>query len=99
MSRDTGRGAPGAGPAAVASFAVGAGVRPESTRDRILDIALDLFIRKGYTETSLREIGAALGISKAALYYHFASKQAILLARHERVHELSDRLLPLLRPE
>ena len=39
----------------------------QSTRERILDIALDLFVRKGYAETSLREIAAELGFSKAAL--------------------------------
>lgn len=67
-----------------------------STRERILDIALDLFVRKGYTETSLREIAAELGFSKAALYYHFESKQDILGALHMRMHGLSDSLLPLL---
>ena len=67
-----------------------------STRERILDIALDLFVRKGYVETSLREIAAELGFSKAALYYHFESKQDILLALHMRLHRLADGLLPLL---
>ncbi|MBO0686805.1 MAG: helix-turn-helix transcriptional regulator, partial [Candidatus Dormibacteraeota bacterium] len=38
-----------------------------STRERILDVALDLFARKGYAETSLREVAAELGITKAAL--------------------------------
>src|SRR5262245_60997191 len=69
------------------------------TRERILDAALDLFVRKGYGETSLREIAAALGFSKAALYYHFESKQEILLALHLRVHRLADELLPLLQRE
>ena len=70
---------------------------PATTRERILDIALDLFIRKGYAETSLREIAAELGFSKAALYYHFESKQDILLALHRRVHDLTDEALPLLQ--
>jgi AcrR family transcriptional regulator len=56
------------------------------TRERILDIALDLFIDKGYDKTSLREIAEKLGFSKAALYYHFASKDDILLALHQRLH-------------
>jgi len=72
---------------------------PLSTRERILDIALDLFIRKGYAETSLREIATELGFSKAALYYHFESKQDILLALHMRVHELTNEVLPLLRAD
>jgi AcrR family transcriptional regulator len=59
----------------------------KSTRDRILDVALDLFIEKGYDKTSLREIAEPLGFSKAALYYHFASKEDILMALHMRLHE------------
>ncbi|MFL5956615.1 MAG: TetR/AcrR family transcriptional regulator, partial [Solirubrobacterales bacterium] len=70
-----------------------------TTRERILDVALDLFVRKGYAETSLREIAAELGFSKAALYYHFESKQDILLALHRRVHSLTDGVLPLLQAE
>jgi len=73
--------------------------RGSTTRERILDIALDLFIRRGYAETSLREIAAELGFSKAALYYHFESKQDILLALHMRVHSLTDGVLPMLQAE
>jgi AcrR family transcriptional regulator len=64
-------------------------VTPEakSTRERILDVALDLFIEKGYDKTSLREIAEPLGFSKAALYYHFASKEDILMALHMRIHD------------
>jgi AcrR family transcriptional regulator len=58
-----------------------------STRDRILDVALDLFIEKGYDKTSLREIAEQLGFTKAALYYHFESKADILMALHLRLHE------------
>lgn len=68
----------------------------KSTRERILDIALDLFIEKGFDKTSLREIAEHLGFSKAALYYHFASKDEILLSLHRRLfavaHGILDRL-------
>ncbi|MGO9874712.1 MAG: TetR/AcrR family transcriptional regulator [Acidimicrobiia bacterium] len=57
------------------------------TRERILDIALELFSTQGYDKTSLREIAERLGFSKAAIYYHFASKEEILLALHLRLHE------------
>jgi AcrR family transcriptional regulator len=57
-----------------------------STRERILDAALDLFIEKGYDGTSLREIAERLHFTKAALYYHFASKEDILMALHMRLH-------------
>src|SRR5271154_5711535 len=63
-----------------------ADVQEGSTRERILDVALDLFIEKGFDKTSLREIAEKLGFSKAALYYHFASKDDILLALHQRLH-------------
>ncbi len=57
-----------------------------STRERILDAALDLFIEKGFDGTSLREIAEKLGFTKAALYYHYASKDDILMALHMRLH-------------
>lgn len=59
-----------------------------ATRERILDVALDLFTEQGYDKTSLREIAEALGFTKAALYYHFERKEDILLALHLRMHEL-----------
>jgi AcrR family transcriptional regulator len=62
----------------------------KSTRERILDVALDLFLDKGYDKTSLREIAEQLGFSKAALYYHFASKEDIFMALHERLHHLAE---------
>jgi len=67
-----------------------------STRDRILDVALDLFVEQGYDKTSLREIAEKMGFSKAALYYHFASKADILMGLHQRMHSAIDDLVPLL---
>jgi AcrR family transcriptional regulator len=58
-----------------------------STRERILDISLELFTAQGYDKTSLREIADGLGFTKAAIYYHFASKADILMALHMRLHE------------
>jgi AcrR family transcriptional regulator len=48
------------------------------TRERILAVANELFIDQGYEGTSLREIADRLDITKAALYYHFRSKDDIL---------------------
>ena len=48
------------------------------TRARIQEIALALFSTRGYEATSLQEIAAALDVTKAALYYHFPSKAALL---------------------
>src|SRR5580704_2197940 len=58
------------------------------TRERILDVALELFIDKGYEKTSLREIAERMGFTKAALYYHFASKGDMLIALHLRLHQI-----------
>lgn len=54
---------------------------PETpTRQRILDVAIDLFIEQGYDGTSLREIAERVGVTKAALYHHFAGKAEIVSA-------------------
>ena len=58
-----------------------------STREKILDVALDLFTVQGFDGTSMREIAERLHISKPAIYYHFASKEEILMALHMRLHE------------
>ncbi|MBT2503449.1 TetR/AcrR family transcriptional regulator [Curtobacterium sp. ISL-83] len=52
--------------------------RGTATRERVQQVALDLFTRQGYEATSLREIAEAVGINKASLYYYFPSKEAIL---------------------
>jgi AcrR family transcriptional regulator len=52
-------------------------VKP-STRQKILESAIQLFAMKGYTETTIRELAAAVGIKEASLYNHFPSKSAIL---------------------
>jgi AcrR family transcriptional regulator len=52
--------------------------RHRSTRERIQAVALELFAAQGYDKTSLREIAERLGVTKAALYYHFQSKEDIV---------------------
>ena len=54
------------------------------TGARIRAVALDLFSSQGYEQTSLREIADRVGLTKASLYYHYPSKQALLLARRRR---------------
>ncbi|MFG1872371.1 TetR/AcrR family transcriptional regulator [Micromonospora arborensis] len=48
------------------------------TRGRIKAVALELFTEQGYEKTSLREIAERLNVTKAALYYHFKSKDDIV---------------------
>ena len=50
----------------------------QDTRARIQSVALELFAEQGYDKTSLREIAERLGVTKAALYYHFKSKEDIV---------------------
>ncbi|HUX49686.1 MAG TPA: TetR/AcrR family transcriptional regulator [Spirochaetia bacterium] len=52
--------------------------RRSDTRERIQETALKLFTEKGYESTSLREIAEVLGVTKAALYYHFKTKEEII---------------------
>jgi AcrR family transcriptional regulator len=54
--------------------------RASGTRQRILDIARELFARQGFTGTSIADIAGELGTTTAALYYHFRSKADILNA-------------------
>ena len=49
-----------------------------STREQILEAALDLFAVNGYEATSISQLADAVGIRKASLYSHFANKQDIL---------------------
>jgi len=48
------------------------------TRSRAQQVALQLFAEQGYEKTALREIAERLGVTKAALYYHFRSKEDIV---------------------
>ncbi|MEU1082427.1 helix-turn-helix domain-containing protein [Streptomyces sp. NPDC005908] len=57
--------------------------RRGNTRQRIQDVALGLFAEQGYEKTSLREIAEQLDVTKAALYYHFKTKEEILVSIFE----------------
>ncbi|HQO03164.1 MAG TPA: TetR/AcrR family transcriptional regulator [Spirochaetota bacterium] len=50
----------------------------EATRDSILEEALDLFSKKGYSGTSIRDIVHRVGIKGSSLYNHFSGKDEIL---------------------
>ena len=59
--------------------AAATGTTPRTdTRSRAQKVALELFAEQGYEKTSLREIAGRLGVTKAALYYHFKSKEDIV---------------------
>jgi AcrR family transcriptional regulator len=54
------------------------------TRDRIEKASIRLFVRKGVTETTVRDIAGALDMSEGALYRHFESKDDLVWQLFER---------------
>ncbi|MCL2045600.1 MAG: TetR/AcrR family transcriptional regulator [Oscillospiraceae bacterium] len=50
-----------------------------STKEKIMISALELFCQKGYSETSIRDIATAVGITAGSIYGHFTSKEEMLL--------------------
>jgi AcrR family transcriptional regulator len=70
------------------------------TRDRIEKAAIRLFVEKGVTETSVRDIARAVDISEGALYRHFVSKDELVWAVFERHYvEFAGRLEALAKSE
>lgn len=61
-----------------------------NTKERILQEALQLFAQKGYMATSMSDIAKQLGITKPALYKHYASKQAIFESIIGRMNQLDE---------
>lgn len=54
-----------------------------STKQRILEVSIDLFSQNGYSAVSVREITKAVGIKESALYNHYKTKDALLEAIYE----------------
>lgn len=50
-----------------------------ATREGILDVAYQLFLRRGYDRTSVREIARSTGLSQGALLHHFTSKEELFV--------------------
>ena len=58
--------------------------RYDNTRDRIEHAAIQLFVEKGVSETTVRDIARAVDMSEGALYRHFASKEELVWTLFER---------------
>jgi AcrR family transcriptional regulator len=54
--------------------------RTRDTRQRIHGVALELFLEKGFAQTTMQDIADRLGLTKAALYYHFPTKSDLIRA-------------------
>jgi len=70
----------------------------EKTRARILASALSLFVKKGYEHTTFTDIAARLKMTKGAVYWHFESKEELLIElvriAFERFQRQIDELMP-----
>jgi len=62
-------------------------------RRQILIQATRLFVNRGYSSISMREIAEACGVTKAALYYHFKDKENLILAILESYLDEVERLI------
>ena len=63
-------------------------IEKENTKEKIEQIALELFSRYGYRAVSIRDICKELGFRESSIYYHFANKQAIMDALLEKIEGL-----------
>lgn len=68
-------------------------LKKDKTREVLLDKAAQMFSRKGYQSTSLKEIAAAADMKAGSLYYHFVSKEALMVEVLDRsIQFISDRV-------
>lgn len=69
--------------------------REPAAQKRLLDAALELFTRKGYAATSVREIVETAGVTKPVLYYYYGSKEGIYLSLFREPFALFDEFIEL----
>ena len=67
--------------------------KSDETRARILAAAIDLFRRRGFDATTMREIAAEAEMATGAAYYYFDSKDAIVLAFYDQAMREMEPLL------
>lgn len=74
--------------------------KSEVTKERLLQVALELFQSKGFQETTMRDIAKAAELTPGAAYYHFRGKNEFVLAFYQQTLEASLKKLPeLLKKE
>ncbi len=64
----------------------------QATKDRIEQIALELFAKRGYQSVSIRDIGKRVGIKESSIYYHFKNKQAIMDSLIDKIDLLIEKM-------
>lgn len=63
----------------------------KSTRERILDAALNIFSNKGYYDTRMDEIVEEAQTSKGSIYFHFPNKERLFIALVDQFSDLLER--------
>ena len=63
------------------------------TRQRLIEVAVDLFTRHSFAGTSLQMIADEMGFTKAAIYYHFRTREELLAAVVEPIFEQLSRII------
>ncbi|WP_371670841.1 TetR/AcrR family transcriptional regulator [Streptomyces sp. NBC_00289] len=77
---------------------VGRQKRSERTVERLVTAAADQFARHGYVRATLADISSRAGVTKGALFFHFASKDELAVAVQERGRELMEHSVTGLGP-
>ena len=54
-------------------------IQSEDVRSRVLDSARQLFIEKGYAQTTIRELSVLSGVSSGSIYHFFSDKEGVFL--------------------
>jgi len=67
----------------------------QNTKDRIMEVSIDLFSRQGFHAVSIRDITGQVGIKESTLYYHFKNKEQIINAIFAEYREAYQRMLPV----
>lgn len=62
-------------------------LKGDQTKARILETALEIFRERGYEETTMRAIAEKAGVSLGNTYYYFSSKEHLIQAFYQRLHE------------
>jgi AcrR family transcriptional regulator len=62
-------------------------LKADKTKQKILEVSLDLFLKQGYEKTTMRAIAKAVGLAPGAAYYHFDAKEHIIQAFYEMSYE------------
>ena len=65
----------------------------QKSKDKILDIALELFTKNGYSQTSAQEIADLCGISQTTIFYHYKNKKILFLLKLDLLYILLPMIL------